>query len=530
MGRLGRGLAAMAVGAALLSCAPATPPAAAEYLVFYAAGARADALKAVRAAGGTAVATEPKLGYIVAAGRRDGFAEALGASPAIAGVSSDRPIGYASARTLDALPDAATLAGKPGDAKPGASGEPLAHRQWDMRMIGADRAHALAPGTKQVLVGVIDTGVDGDHPDIAPNFNRELSRNFVTDIPKDPRGQVVDGPCEHKGCKDPADVDDDGHGTHVASTIAAPVNGLGIAGVAPGVQIVNLRAGQDSGLFFLKPSLQALTYAADIGVDVVNMSYYVDPWMFNCADNPADNPRERQEQRAVITGMQRAIDYARSKGVTLITALGNDSLDLGHPVTDHVSPNYPRGVAAKSRKLDNSCLNVPAESKGVVSVAAVGPSGSLAGYSNYGLEQTDLAAPGGDVTDGEGMAVGGAILAAAPEDVLRRKRKIRPSGEPATSQIVRDCRGGTCAYYQYMEGTSMAAPHAAGVAAILISRFGKPGPGGLHLAPAEVERLLYATATPKGCPSSSECRGDRKHNGFYGRGIVDAFKAATVKL
>ena len=84
-----------------------------------------------------------------------------------------------------------------------------------------------------MLVGIIDTGVDGNHPDIAPNFNRALSRNFVTDRPNDSKGKTLDGPCEFPGCKDPADWDDDGHGTHVASTIGSPVNGLGIAGVAP---------------------------------------------------------------------------------------------------------------------------------------------------------------------------------------------------------------------------------------------------------------------------------------------------------
>ncbi len=139
-------------------------------------------------------------------------------------------------------------------------------------------------------VGIIDTGVDGNHPDIAPNFDRKLSRNFTTDIPVDANGDELDGPCEHPSCKDPADEDDDGHGTHVASEIASPVNNLGIAGVAPKATIVNLRAGQDSGFFFLQPSVDALTYAGDHGIDVVNMSYYVDPWLFNCVDNPADSP------------------------------------------------------------------------------------------------------------------------------------------------------------------------------------------------------------------------------------------------
>jgi len=121
----------------------------------------------------------------------------------------------------------------------------------------------------------------------------------------------IDGPCEYASCVDPANEDDDGHGTHVASTIGSPVNGLGIAGVAPNVTLVNIRAGQDSGYFFLRSTLDALTYAGRIGVDVVNMSFYTDPWLYNCLDNPADSPAEQQEQRTVRIATQRAIDFAR---------------------------------------------------------------------------------------------------------------------------------------------------------------------------------------------------------------------------
>ena len=203
----------------------------------------------------------------------------------------------------------------------------------------AGGSYAKQPGDKGVLVGIIDTGIDGTHPDIAPNFDAALSRNFVTDIPS------IDGPCEHPSCVDPANEDDDGHGTHVAGTIGAALNGLGIAGVAPNVTLVNIRAGQDSGFFFLQPTVDALTYAADNGIDVVNMSFFTDPWLYNCASNPADTPEQQLEQRTIIQATNRALDYADSHGVTLVAAEGNEHTDLGNPTSDDTSPDYPLGTA-----------------------------------------------------------------------------------------------------------------------------------------------------------------------------------------
>ncbi|WP_436756842.1 S8 family peptidase [Streptosporangium sp. V21-05] len=506
------------------------------------ASSSATAASAAKASGTGSITETSAATAAVPAARTPG-AEAVSEAVPAAASQARTPLVFPSA---DALGRAGTPSAPGTPAASTGAPEPLAGRQWDMKMIGAtvDGSYAAEPGDKRVLVGVIDTGIDGKHPDIAPNFNRALSRNFVTDRPKDPNGKTLDGPCEFKSCKDPADWDDDGHGTHVASTIASPINGVGIAGVAPQVSLVNLRAGQDSGLFFLKPSIEALTYAADAGIDVVNMSFYVDPWLFNCRANPADSKAEQLEQRGIITGMQRALDYARKRGVTLISAIGNGSTDLGRPTKDATSPDYPKD-AERTRKVDNSCLNVPAESKGVISVTSVGQSGRKAYYSDYGVEQADLAAPGGDEFDGGGTYdTTRGILAAAPENALKAKGQISADGTPKSDSIIRDCEGGTCAYYQYLVGTSMAAPHATGVAAILISRFGKPGKGGLALPAADVQRLLYSTATERACPSPREyaykidlvvdevhkCEGPKTRNGFYGRGVVSAANAAKATV
>lgn len=428
--------------------------------------------------------------------------------------------------------------------------EPLAHLQWDMRMIHAtpDGSYRKEKGSKRVLVGIIDTGVDGNHADIAPNFDKGLSRNFTTDIP------LVDGPCADEpdaSCSDPNDVDENSHGTHVASTVASPINGLGIAGVAPNVTLVNLRAGQDSGFFFLQASVDALTYAGDRGIDVANMSYFIDPWLYNCGNPlhpvPEDSPADRAEQKTIIEATQRALDYAHLRGVTLVAALGNGHEDIGLPAFDGQSPNFPPGTE-HDRTVNNSCLDLPTEGNNVISVSSVGPSKTKADYSNWSYEETTVAAPGGWFRD-EGWpanAIPNLILAAYPKNVAEEFGDLNPDGTPNTPFVVRDCKGSTCAYYQWIQGTSMASPHATGVAALIVSQYGHRRGTGISLHPLFTQAYLEASATDTPCMSNmpdgtfsyahknrppsftSYCEGTPVFNGWYGHGIVDALRAVEI--
>ena len=269
-----------------------------------------------------------------------------------------------------------------------------------MRMVKADQAHQITTGSKKVRVGVMDTGVQADHPDIHPNFDYKLSRNFVTDIPS------FDGPCEHASCVDPIGEDDGGHGTHVAGTIAASLNGFGVSGVAPSVDIVEVRAGQDSGFFFAGPTLDALTYSGDAGLDVVNMSFYVDPWLYNCVGGaPEDTPAQANDQDVIIASMTRALDYAHSKGVTMFAAAGNGHTDMANPGIDLTSPDF--GEPIHPRTINNdSCYDLPTEGPHVLGVTALGPSTTKADYSNWSTEpqsgEVEVSAPGGWFRDGFG--------------------------------------------------------------------------------------------------------------------------------
>jgi lantibiotic leader peptide-processing serine protease len=527
------------------------------YVVLAQDGASIGAVNAaIASAGGTVVSSIPEIGVVTATSNRSDFETRVDANAAVRGAALDRKIGQVPNDSVKSRSDAlekagrdAVLSGHGPRGNPPPDAEPYADLQWDMQMIDAtvEGSYAVEQGDHSVTVGIMDTGIDGTHPDIAPNFNQALSRNFVTDI------EAIDGPCEHPGCVDPANDDDDGHGTHVAGTIGSPINGLGIAGVAPGVSLVNIRAGQDSGFFFLEPTLRAFVYAGQAGIDVVNMSFYTDPWLYNCAHNAADSPQEQAEQRTIIAATNRAVRYARNRGVTLVSALGNEHTDLGNPTFDDTSPDFnaadPAHPMPHARDVDNSCVDLPVESPGVIGVSALGPSGRKAYYSNYGTEQTDVSAPGGDFYDtsagGKTRTPDNLILAPYPEIVGRANGDIDPeTGAPTNDFVLKDCRvDGVCGYYQYLQGTSMASPHAAGVAALIVARYGhRAGPReGTTLNPRFVEQILYRTATDTPCPATEPfvypapipaaytaiCEGRPSDNGFYGNGVVNALAAVT---
>lgn len=532
-------------------------------------GSAASLAKRLEAKGATVTSINEAVGMVTVTSTDSNFAQSARAMSGVFGAADEGVVGRSPQPKKDAVqrpgkgPDKAFGKSGPQKGHPAHQGkkhkgaDPLDDKLWGMDMINASTAQRIESGDKRVKVGVIDTGVDASHPDIAPNFDRKLSRNFTTDIP------AIDGPCEVRSCVDPADVDNGGHGTHVAGTIAGAKNGIGVSGVAPDVSLVNVRAGQDSGYFFVGPTVNALTYSADAGIDVVNMSFYVDPWAYYCANGaPEDSPEEAAEQNMIIESVSRAMRYAHRKGVTMVGALGNASTDLANPGTDSSSPDYPEGNE-HDRTIDPfSCFDLPTQGKDVIGVSAVGPSERKAYYSNYTTnlyrDQIEVAAPGGDAYDSPnatGPNRPSMILSSVPENVVKTEGSVDEDGNvvpESAGSVFKDCakvkgkkgkRGKeVCGYYEYYQGTSMAAPHATGVSALIVSRYGTGHGRSFGMDPDTVESVLMDSARNKPCPQprlfdypdpvpasyNAECVGGEDFNGFYGDGIIDA-QAAVVK-
>ncbi len=396
--------------------------------------------------------------------------------------------------------------------------EPLGPCQWDMALIHAGTESYQHATGKGVTVGIIDSGVQTDHPDIAPNLDLDLSCSFITDdTPTADPLEVANGDCSNK-----AAVEDlSGHGTHVASTIAAPVNGIGIAGVAPEATIVALKACTQEGYCFADSVEAALRYAGDNGIDVVNLSLYADPYLYYCKNDKA--------QKEILADLASAARYAQQHGVTIVASAGNEQADLQHPTTDGTSPDWPPD-SALPRDVGNNCVVAPAELPETLTVSSTGPVGYpgydlwIADYSSVGMSRVDVTAPGGDYFGATGT-VQDAILAAVPIGSEIWKA-YDPYNQFYPGFSTTDGGGG----YIYLNGTSMSSPHAAGVAALVVQQHPK-------WSPKAVQSAVERTASPMTCPPDWEplgasdarerCYGSGGRTSFFGRGMVDALAAAT---
>jgi len=506
------------------------------YVVLYKQQAvGSDAASTIRYAGGTLVASYPQIGVVIARSDSLSFRDNLLKDNRVENAASTDGFGT----KLDGSPALLTSDGGakgPPESLPNAPAddttEPLYPLQWDMQQIHTLEAHAITGGSPLVTVGDIDTGMDFDHPDLAPNADIADSVNCVGGA----------------GTPGLAAQDDNGHGTHTAGTIAAAANGFGIVGVAPHVRVAAIKAGDASGTFFPEAVICAFVWAGTHHIDVTNNSYFADPFLYNCRNDPV--------QRAIWKAEQRAILFAEKEGVTVVAADGNEADDLSHPTEDNISPDFPPGTNV-DRTVTNACVVIPVEIPGVIGVSATGDFQQTDGdsdatdylkayYSSYGVSATNVTAPGGDFFFGRSpRAANGLVLSTWPAALSGDCSDVsEPTGSPAYP----------VAYYCYLQGTSMASPHVAGIAALVISRYGDlKNPQNGKMRPDQVKAIIDQTADPQPCPTAfpvaqpgtgaegfpylgvtnalsgatQSCQGGPGHNSWYGNGRADAYNAVT---
>ncbi len=462
------------------------------YVVLYQAQAiPPDAAAGIASAGGSLVYSYDPIGVAIARSDNAAFSANLLADGRVQGAAPTA--GFATQLSDDAADDST---GVPAVNNPAPGDDNLSPLQWDMAQIHVPEAHAVNGGSPAVVVGDIDTGLDWSHPDLAANVDFANSVSCIGGVPN----------------TDPAAwKDDNGHGTHTAGTIAAAKNGLGIVGVAPNVKIAGIKAGNAAGFFFPETVVCAFMWAGTHHLQVTNNSYFADPWLFNCRNDAG--------QRAIWEAERRAIRFAMQNGTVVVAAEGNQADDLAHPTQDATSPDDTNPVL---REIHNQCAVIPVEVSGVIGVTANGNLQLKSFYSSYGMGTADVAAPGGDsVLQLTAAAPNGRVLSTWPSYIGGSRR-------------VFDCSVSPCAAYRYLQGTSMASPHVAGVAA-LIASLGITSPGA-------IAARINATADPLACPpdlsiyaffpaldngAPQVCQGNIGYNSFNGHGQVNALTAVS---
>jgi subtilisin family serine protease len=448
------------------------------YLVLFADGTAASAAKAqINTACGATTIYYPQIAVAVATSADPDFGQRMGPNRAYSAAADAYTADEAEGAgpKSDDLPDGP--AGGVTSDPAAVSTKNLAGQQWDMAMIKANQAHHVDEGSQRVLVGVLDSGIDPDQPNLTGALDRSASAGCVSGAPDTAESAWVPTTSSH--------------GTHVAGTIAAADDGRGTSGVAPGVRVASVKVVDDDGYIYPEAAVCGFMWAAQQGMTIANNSYFVDPWVFTCDDSTG--------QHVIYQAVQRAVTYATRHGVLSIAAAGNGGVDLTDPGQDSRSPDNVAAADQQQRQLGDDCAQLPAGVPGVVTVSAVGADGLKASYSSYGLGAVDVTAPGGDPLQ---QAADGArcVLSTVPDG------------------------------YASSCGTSMATPHAAGVAALLASTHP-------DATPKELTQLLDSEADPIACPADYDlngtgaqdayCTGDSTFNSFYGHGMVDALAAVS---
>lgn len=359
----------------------------------------------------------------------------------------------------------------------------LWERQWDIKRITENGAsYDLGTGSHNTIIGIVDTGIDRDHPDLVGNL-LPGSKNFV------PAGGFRGQEPSENGDINAFD-DKHGHGTHCAGSIAA--NGA-MLGVAPDVGIRSYRVFGTSSAESAW-IIDAMITAANDGVDVLSMSlggfdllgqaFYTDP--------VTGEKEKLGNDVADFKAYMRAVKYVQEKDVVIVVAAGNDGIDCANKneVTAFLNAEY----GGDGLVFKGAGFNVPAVYPNIVTVSATDPNDELAGYSNYGPGFIDIAAPGGNTEMYYQYLEEGRF-----DEYLAKKLYYN---EFCLST-------GEAGDYYYSIGTSMAAPKVSAVAGLLADQHPE-------LSANEIAKMLTTAAVD---PVSGTAKK------YFGNGFLNAAKA-----
>lgn len=338
--------------------------------------------------------------------------------------------------------------------------------QWDIKKITSNgKSFSLESGNHNTVVGIIDSGVNKNHPDLVSNFlggENLIPNGFDNDISETGNSNDIE--------------DRIGHGTHIAGTIAGNGN---IMGVAPNIGFKSYRIFDSNGNTDASIISSAIIKATNDGIKVINLStggYYL-KGKCSWTDSSTGKTYKLGNDMAACSLIKRAIKYAVKHSTIVVTSAGNESLDCSdkNSVTEYLNRVYGN----QGFKYEGLTYEVPGTIKGVINVSSTGPTDKIASYSNYGAKFIDIAAPGGDFISDK------------------------------TDMCFSTYKDG----YTFMEGTSMAAPKVSAVAALVICKYGE-------LTPKKVAEKIYKSAGILGDGNSRE---------YFGNGLVSAYNALTNK-
>lgn len=436
---------------ASLLAVPFTAAAQESDYVVTASGWGAAEAAAVAAAGGSVVFGHDGAGVAVVRSSVPDFAARLRGAAGIHSVEADQVVAWQQP-TATVSADASSI--NPNDDR-------FYPIQWAPRAIDAPAAWAEGCTGQGVRVAILDGGIYSAHPDLAANIDTARSTSFVT-------GQLYN-----------QDTGTFWHGTHVAGIVAAIDNTIGVIGIAPSATIIGVKVLHSGGGSF-GAVIQGILYAATpiaqggAGADIINMSL-------------GATFSKQGGAGSLIGALAKAVNYADRHGVLVVSAAGNDGMDL-----DHSGP----------------WTTLPAQSGSGIAVAATGPVGFALGamdfdrpasYTNYGNSLVTVAAPGGD-----GALPGNAVctMPTATGSITNRCWVF--------DLVLSTSRGATAAGgYSWAAGTSMAAPAASAVAALIKQKNPGISLGALKTALAQ----------------SALDRGKEGNDPFYGKGWVNALAA-----